>query len=185
MPPRAESKLAGGAGAMHTRSRTVTSGMTPLLSSPISPLMTMFSISTTHTVMTSVPPAYYIQHAPVSIQTAKLNTQSFEKIEVLDRSKNNWSNWSFAIKLVLNQHLVSGYLMGAIAAPDPLLKPGTFNNWTLNNIAIVSALCSRVTHEDQCLLEDVTNAKNTWDTLCQHHEKVGPIAQIILIQEVL
>ncbi|KIK96725.1 hypothetical protein PAXRUDRAFT_10642 [Paxillus rubicundulus Ve08.2h10] len=142
------------------------------------------SISTTHTVMTSVPPDYYIQHAPISVHMAKLNTHSFEKIETLDHGKNNWSNWSFAIKLVLNQHLIGGYLMGAIAAPDPLLEPGAFNNWTLNNITIISALCSCIAHEDQHLLKDITNAADAWDTLHQCHKKVGPIAQILLIQEV-
>ncbi|KIJ14070.1 hypothetical protein PAXINDRAFT_156290 [Paxillus involutus ATCC 200175] len=88
------------------------------------------------------------------------------------------------MKLVLNQHLVGGYLLGTIKAPSEVLEPGAFHNWTLNNIAIVSALCSRVSHEDQRLLEDITNAKEAWDTLRERHEKVGPIAQILLIQEV-
>ncbi|KAF8833749.1 hypothetical protein BDN67DRAFT_916327, partial [Paxillus ammoniavirescens] len=88
------------------------------------------------------------------------------------------------MKLVLNQHLVGGYLLGTIQAPDAALEPRAFNNWMLNNITIVSALCSHVSHEDQCLLKDVTNAKQAWDTLRERHEKVGPIAQILLIQEV-
>ncbi|KAF8836747.1 hypothetical protein BDN67DRAFT_884512, partial [Paxillus ammoniavirescens] len=88
------------------------------------------------------------------------------------------------IKLVLNQHLVGGYLTGAILARDLLTEPGAYNNWTLNNIAVVSALCSQVSHEDQRHLEDVTDAKQAWGILHEHHEKVGPIAQILLIQEV-
>ncbi|KAF8834968.1 hypothetical protein BDN67DRAFT_1015985 [Paxillus ammoniavirescens] len=131
-----------------------------------------------------VPPTYYIQHTPISIHAAKLDTRSFEKIAELDCGKNNWSDWSFAMKLALNQHLVGGYLIGTIKAPEAVLEPGAFNNWTLNNIAIVLALCSRVSHEDQRLLEDITNAKQAWDTLHERHEKVGPIAQILLIQEV-
>ncbi|KAF8833217.1 hypothetical protein BDN67DRAFT_917425, partial [Paxillus ammoniavirescens] len=87
------------------------------------------------------------------------------------------------MKLALNQHLIGGYLIGTIKAPDAVLEPGAFNNWMLN-IAIVSALCSRVSHKDQRLLEDITNAKQAWDTLRERHEKVGPIAQILLIQEV-
>ncbi|KIK93332.1 hypothetical protein PAXRUDRAFT_12723 [Paxillus rubicundulus Ve08.2h10] len=86
---------------------------------------------------------------PISIHAAKLDTQSFEKIAELDRRKNNWSDWSFAMKLALNQHLVGGYLLGTIKAPDTVLEPSMFNNWMLNNITIVSALCSRVSHEDQ------------------------------------
>ncbi|KAF8836923.1 hypothetical protein BDN67DRAFT_1014283 [Paxillus ammoniavirescens] len=135
-------------------------------------------------LMAAVPPTYYIQHAPISINAVKLNTRSFKKISELDHRKNNWSNWSFAMKLVLNQHLVSGYLVGTIRAPDPLMEPGMCNNWMLNNITIVSMLCSHISHEDQQLLEDVTNVKEAWDTLHEHHKKVGPIAQILLIQEV-
>ncbi|KIK91174.1 hypothetical protein PAXRUDRAFT_13924 [Paxillus rubicundulus Ve08.2h10] len=66
------------------------------------------------------------------------------------------------MKLILNQHLIGGYLVGTIRAPDPLTNH----------------------HEDQHLLEDVTNAQEAWDTLCECHKKVGPIAQILLIQEV-
>ncbi|KIJ12017.1 hypothetical protein PAXINDRAFT_15194 [Paxillus involutus ATCC 200175] len=88
------------------------------------------------------------------------------------------------MKLVLNQHLVGDYLAGTIRAPDPLTEPGAFNNWTLNNITIVSILCLCVSHEDRHLLEDVTNAKEAWNTLRERHKKVGPIAQILLIQEV-
>ncbi|KAF8835304.1 hypothetical protein BDN67DRAFT_984704 [Paxillus ammoniavirescens] len=38
-------------------------------------------------------------------------------------------------------------------------------------------------HEDQQLLEDITNTKEAWDTLHECHKKVGPITQILLIQE--
>ncbi|KIK76002.1 hypothetical protein PAXRUDRAFT_81475, partial [Paxillus rubicundulus Ve08.2h10] len=88
------------------------------------------------------------------------------------------------IRLVLNQHLVGGYLTGNIVAPNPLMEPSAHNNWSLNNITIISTICSCVSHEDQHLLENVTNAIMAWNTLCEHHEKVGPIAQILLIQEV-
>ncbi|KAF9218696.1 hypothetical protein BS17DRAFT_770553 [Gyrodon lividus] len=166
MAPKVKTKPDGDVGTAHTHSPMVTSGITPSPATvPAAPAV----------------PAYYIQHTPISIPAAKLDTRSFE---VLDHSKNNWSNWSFSMKLVLNQHIVGGYLLGVVTAPDPLLEPGVFNNWMLNTIAIISALCSHVTHEDQHLLEDITNAKAAWDALHEHHEKVGPIAQILLIQEV-
>ncbi|KIJ17285.1 hypothetical protein PAXINDRAFT_10128 [Paxillus involutus ATCC 200175] len=129
-------------------------------------------------------PTYYIQHAPISIQAAKLNTRSFKKIEPLNQGKNNWPDWSFAIKIVLNQHLVGGYLTGNIIAPYPLTEPGAHNNWSLNNIAVVSALYLCVSHEDQCLLKDVTNAATAWNTLRKRHEEIGPIMQMLLIQGV-
>ncbi|KAF8838806.1 hypothetical protein BDN67DRAFT_982250 [Paxillus ammoniavirescens] len=183
MGPKAETT----SGGQHVRSKTITAGITP--ASDVSTTSSLSSIASSigpqpMAPTLAVPPTYYIQHAPISIHAAKLNTWSFEKIAELDHGKNNWSDWSFAMKLALNQHLISGYLIGTIKAPDTVLEPGMFNNWTLNNIAIVSALCSRVSHEDQQLLEDVTNVKQAWDTLRERHEKVGPIAQILLIQEV-
>ncbi|KIJ06694.1 hypothetical protein PAXINDRAFT_91623, partial [Paxillus involutus ATCC 200175] len=181
MGPKVETKSEGNAGGNHTRSRTVTGTVTPASTSAV---ITPITTPTPAAPITASQPAYYIQHAPISVHTAKLDTRSFEKIQELDRGKNNWSDWSFAIKLVLNQHLVGGYLTGAVLAPNPLTEPGAYNNWTLNNIAVVSALCSRVSHEDQRLLEDVTDAKQAWGILRERHEKVGPIAQILLIQEV-
>ncbi|KAF8835168.1 hypothetical protein BDN67DRAFT_1015785 [Paxillus ammoniavirescens] len=49
---------------------------------------------------------------------------------------------------------------------------------------MVLALCSRVSHKDQCLLEDITDVKQELEILREQHEKVGLIAQILLIQEV-
>ncbi|KIK76491.1 hypothetical protein PAXRUDRAFT_169787 [Paxillus rubicundulus Ve08.2h10] len=164
MAPKAENKPEGDAqGGHHVCSKTMTTGtvhVTPTIGTPSAAHATP-SGGSAHTTS----PAYYIQHAPITIQAAKLNTRSFEKIKALDRGKNNWPGWSYVMKLVLNQHLVGGYLTGNVVAPDLLMEPGAYNNWTLNNIAIVSALCLHVSHEDQHLLEDVTNAKEAWDTL--------------------
>ncbi|KIK82426.1 hypothetical protein PAXRUDRAFT_804641 [Paxillus rubicundulus Ve08.2h10] len=189
-------KVEMNAGGQHARSKTVTAGITTTSDVSTTSSLTSItsSIASQLTPTIAVPPTHYIQHAPISIHVAKLDTWSFEKIVELDCGKNNWSDWSFAMKLVLNQHLIGGYLLGTIKAPDALIPSSlgnhcpiivfvTLNNWTLNNIAIVSALCSCVSHEDQWLLKDVTNAKHAWDTLCEHHEKVEPIAQILLIQE--
>ncbi|KIJ14119.1 hypothetical protein PAXINDRAFT_13033 [Paxillus involutus ATCC 200175] len=140
MGPKAETTT----GSQHAQSKTVTAGITP--ASDVSTTSSLTSIassigpqSTAPTL--AAPPTYYIQHVPISIHAAKLDTQSFEKIAELDRGKNNWSDWSFAMKLALNQHLVGGYLLGTIKAPNAVLEPNVFNNWMLNNIAIISALC--------------------------------------------
>ncbi|KAF8833916.1 hypothetical protein BDN67DRAFT_1017049 [Paxillus ammoniavirescens] len=179
MAPKVENKPEGNAqGGRHVRSKTVTTGtvhITPTIGTPSVTHITP-SGGSAHTTS----PAYYIQHAPITIQAAKLDTRSFKKIEALDRGKNNWPDWSFTMKLVLNQHLVGGYLAGNVVAPDPLTEPGAYNNWTLNNIAIVSALCSHISHEDQHLLEDITNAMEAWNTLCEQHEKVGPVELVLI-----
>ncbi|KIK75749.1 hypothetical protein PAXRUDRAFT_18731 [Paxillus rubicundulus Ve08.2h10] len=168
MGSKVETKSEGNTGGTHTRSQTATRAVTP---ASMSTVITPITTPTPAAPITAPQPAYYIQHAPISVHTAKLDMHSFEEIQELDRGKNNWSDWSFTIKLVLNQHLVGGYLTGTVLAPNPLTEPGAYNNWMLNNIAVVSALCSRVSHEDQHLLEDVTDAKQAWGILCERHEK--------------
>ncbi|KAG1722974.1 hypothetical protein EDD22DRAFT_854052 [Suillus occidentalis] len=71
-----------------------------------------------------------------------------DKIEVLDRSKNNWNVWL--------DHM-QNYL---------LLKHGGGS-------------------EEHDFLCGYTNAHLAWDALKSHHEKVSPIAQILLIQQAL
>ncbi|KIK90700.1 hypothetical protein PAXRUDRAFT_151351, partial [Paxillus rubicundulus Ve08.2h10] len=102
----------------HTHSKTVTRGITPTNNtSTVSSLkpQSAIQLQPEPALMTAIPPTYYIQHAPISINAAKLNTRSFEKILELNCGKNNWSDWSFAMKLVLNQHLIGGYLVSTIS----------------------------------------------------------------------
>ncbi|KAF8835001.1 hypothetical protein BDN67DRAFT_984915 [Paxillus ammoniavirescens] len=144
MGPKADNKPEGDTqGEHHVHSRTVTTGTTHVtLPGPTTPSVapvTPMTLSRTQ-IHSGTTPTYYIQHAPISIQAAKLDTRSFEKIEPLDQGKNNWPDWSFTIKLVLNQHLVGGYLTSNVIALNPLTEPGTHNNWSLNNITIISAL---------------------------------------------
>ncbi|KAF8833218.1 hypothetical protein BDN67DRAFT_1017811 [Paxillus ammoniavirescens] len=43
----------------------------------------------------------------------------------------------------------------------------------------MSVLCSRVSHEDQRLLEDVTNATMAWNTLHERHKKQPPSSTVV------
>ncbi|KIK72426.1 hypothetical protein PAXRUDRAFT_57660, partial [Paxillus rubicundulus Ve08.2h10] len=78
MGPKVETKSEGNAGGTHTRSRTVTGTVTPASTSAV---ITPITTPTPAAPITASQPAYYIQHAPISVHTAKLDTRSFEKIQ--------------------------------------------------------------------------------------------------------
>jgi len=121
--------------------------------------------------------------SPVTVVT--LSQTDLEKIEVLDRSTNNWSTWSDKIQNYLLLKHGGGYLLGLIQRPDPLIDPIGAGTWDLNNLCIIAALRTRSTPEEGEFLRSFTNAHLAWTELKGRHEKVGPIAQILLIQQAL
>jgi hypothetical protein len=78
-----------------------------------------------------------------------------------------------------------GYILGIVAHPDPNLDPSSAGHWDLNNLCIVAALRTRSSTEENEFLRSYTNAHLAWDALKSRHEKVGSIAQILLIQQAL
>jgi hypothetical protein len=120
-----------------------------------------------------------------SVTVVTLSQTDLEKIEVLDRSKNNWGTWSDKIQNYLLLKHGGGYLLGIIQCPDPLLHPSGAGTWDLNNLCIIAALRTRSTQEEGKFLRPFTNAHTAWTELKARHEKVGPIAQILLIQQAL
>ncbi|KAG0698737.1 hypothetical protein DFH29DRAFT_770624, partial [Suillus ampliporus] len=72
---------------------------------------------------------------------------------------------------------------GIIQRPDPLVDPTGASVWDLNNLCIIVALRTRSSSEEQDFLCAFTDAHLAWLALKSRHEKVGPIAQIILIQQ--
>ncbi|KAG0704589.1 hypothetical protein DFH29DRAFT_777690, partial [Suillus ampliporus] len=77
------------------------------------------------------------------------------------------------------------YILGLVARPDPSLDPSSAGHWDLNNLCIVAALRTCSSTEENEFLRGYTNAHLAWDALKSRHEKVGPIAQILLIQQAL
>ncbi|KAG2153112.1 uncharacterized protein EDB93DRAFT_1061984, partial [Suillus bovinus] len=75
------------------------------------------------------------------------------------------------------------YILGIIPRPDSSVDPAGASIWDLNNLCIIAALCTRSSTEEQDFLRTYTNAHLAWSTLKSRHEKVGPITQIILIQQ--
>ncbi|KAG1813582.1 uncharacterized protein BJ212DRAFT_1300976 [Suillus subaureus] len=78
-----------------------------------------------------------------------------------------------------------GYILRLVACPDPSLDPSSAGHWDLNNLCIMAALHTHSSSEEQEFLCGYTNAHLAWDALKSCHEKVGPIAQILLIQQAL
>ncbi|KAG2052939.1 hypothetical protein BDR06DRAFT_972624 [Suillus hirtellus] len=98
-----------------------------------------------------------------------LSHTDLEKIELLDHSQNNWGTWSAKICNYLLLKHGGGYLLSIIMHPDEILDPIT--------------LSTRSCTEDQDFLLPFTNTHAAWTALKLHHEQVGPIAQILLIQQ--
>ncbi|KAG0703517.1 hypothetical protein DFH29DRAFT_774043, partial [Suillus ampliporus] len=69
--------------------------------------------------------------------------------------------------------------------PDSLTDPTSVGTWDLNNLCIITALHTCSTPEEGEFLCVFTNAHLAWNMLKVCHEKVGLIAQILLIQQVL
>jgi hypothetical protein len=108
-----------------------------------------------------------------------------EKIEVLDCSINNWGVWSDKMQNYLLLKHGGGYLLGIIPRPDPSANPSSTANWDLNNLCIIAALHTHSSPEEQKFLHTYSNTYLAWDGLKSRHEKVGPITQILLIQQAL
>jgi hypothetical protein len=78
-----------------------------------------------------------------------------------------------------------GYILGLIMCSDPSLDPVSAGHWNLNNLCIIAALRTCFTSEENKFLCAHTNTYLTWNVLKARHEQVGPIAQILLIQQAL
>ncbi|KAG2150781.1 hypothetical protein DEU56DRAFT_908421 [Suillus clintonianus] len=131
-------------------------------------------------------PITTVMSTPTSKITAiTLSHTDLEKIELLDRGQNNWGTWSAKIHNYLLLKHGGGYLLGVIPHPNDILDPAGASTWDLNNLCIVTALSTRSCTEDQDFLLPFTEVHAAWLSLKPHHEQVGPIAQILLIQQAL
>ncbi|KIK32504.1 hypothetical protein CY34DRAFT_101373, partial [Suillus luteus UH-Slu-Lm8-n1] len=122
---------------------------------------------------------------PSSITVITLSQTDLEKIEILDRSQNNWGVWSDKLQNYLLLKHGGGYLLGVISRPDPVTDFAGAGTWDLNNLCVIAALRTHSSSEEQEFLRPFTNAFLAWTALKARHEKVGPIAQILLIQQAL
>jgi len=156
--------------AAHTHSRsTGTKGATlsPPVAGPSTPAVnTMTPLQATVTAIT-------------------LSQTDLDKIEILDRSKNNWSTWSDRMQNYLLLKHGGGYILGLVMCPDLSADPASAGHWDLNNLCIIAALCTCSSSEENEFLRGYTNTYLAWKALKSRHEQVGPIVQILLIQQAL
>jgi gag-polypeptide of LTR copia-type len=120
-----------------------------------------------------------------SVTVITLSQTDLEKIEILDRSQNNWGVWSDKLQNYLLLKHGGGYLLGIIAHQNPVSDPSGAATWDLNNLCVIAALHTRSSSEEQEFLRPFTNTFLAWSALKACHKKVGPIAQILLIQQAL
>jgi hypothetical protein len=121
----------------------------------------------------------------VSITACRLSKTDLDKIELLDRAKNNWTSWSELMLEFFHLNLLEGYTTGTVTRPDAMCEPLAARNWDLNNASIVAVLRNHVSPDDKRVLDGITTAHRAWNTLCSCHQKLGPITQILKIQELL
>jgi hypothetical protein len=57
-----------------------------------------------------------------SVTAITLSQMDLDKIEILDRSKNNWSTWSDHMQNYLLLKHGGGYILGLVSRPDPSLQ---------------------------------------------------------------
>jgi hypothetical protein len=57
------------------------------------------------------------------------------------------------------------YILGLIPRPDPAADPSSAGHWDLNNLCIITVLCTQSTPEEQEFLCPYANAHLTWIAL--------------------
>ncbi|KAG2147389.1 uncharacterized protein EDB93DRAFT_1048794, partial [Suillus bovinus] len=77
------------------------------------------------------------------------------------------------------------YILGLIPHPNPVTDPSSASHWDLNNLCIIAVLRTHSSPEEQEFLCPHTNTYLAWGALRSCHEKIGPIAQILMIQQAL
>jgi hypothetical protein len=167
--------------ACHTCSKSsqLASTSNPSTATPIAAPVIGNVIPALATATTTTP----VAHATITAIT--LSQTDLKEIEILDRSKNNWSVWSDKMKNYLFLKHGGGYILGLIPCPDPAVDPSSTGHWDLNNLCIIAALCTCSSPEEQVFLRSYDNANLAWNALQSRHEKIGPITQILLIQQAL
>ena len=118
------------------------------------------------------------------VKLLKLSQSDLEKIKVLDMAKHNWLTWSEAMLNLFLLNSCGGYILGTVLRPSDDTSEAT-TNWDINNLCVIAAIKTKCTREESHFLQGSTNAHDAWTVLRNRHEKLGPVAQVLLIQEAL
>ena len=107
------------------------------------------------------------------------------QIELLDKSKNNWTKWKRVVVQCLGMVGLDDYLTGSTVCPDATKEPRAAQNWRTNDKVVRSFIGLKSAEEEQEYIENQVSAAAMWTVLKDRHKKEGPITQILLIQEAL
>ena len=146
----------------------------PKLVQSISSTSSLIPLTTSDSSMTST------TGSKPAIKLLKLSQSDLEKIEMLDMAKHNWPTWSDMMLNLFLLNLCGGYILGTIPHPtDDSSEAAT--NWDINNLCVIATIKTRCTHKESHFLHGSTITKDAWATLRNRHEKLGPVAQVLLI----
>ena len=124
--------------------------------------------------------------APPSVPLAPaIQASLISQIELLDKSKNNWTRWKRVVVQCLGMVGLDDYLTASVPCPDAVAEPRGFANWHSNDKVVRSFLGLKLSEEEQEFIEGKATTAEVWTALKSRHEQEGPITQILLIQEAL
>src|ERR1700723_1463739 len=83
-----------------------------------------------------------------SIAVANNVPTNMVTIELLDKSKNNWTRWKRVVLQCLQYVGLSEYIHGTIACPNPTQELHAARNWCINNGAVVAFLGLKSAEEE-------------------------------------
>ncbi|KAG1867334.1 hypothetical protein F4604DRAFT_1927627 [Suillus subluteus] len=110
----------------------------------------------------------------VSITACKISKTDLDKIELLDKAKNNWTSWSESMLEIFSTNLIEGYTLGTVTCPIAQCEPVAARNWDLNNAGIIAALRNCISHDDKCTLDRITLAH---ELLNVHYSKATSLSE--------
>ncbi|KAF8872087.1 hypothetical protein BD779DRAFT_1679950 [Infundibulicybe gibba] len=135
---------------------------------------------------------------PVPVQPAVLQTDAthpsipslyvsegpWDGQAVLKKSSNNWPAWKERMVDVLTLSKgMNCYLTGTVPRPDPVREPRATYNYELNDESVRAYIRTKLSPEELAHVKQCQSSKEVWSILKDRHERQGPIAQILLMQE--
>jgi len=105
-------------------------------------------------------------------------------ISVLDHNKDNWVQWKSEVTSLFQLYELGGYLDGSIPKPDPVVDPISAFHWDKNNDILLAFLTLKTSMADHYYIDNKTTAHDAWKALVDRHEKLGPMAQIALLNKI-
>jgi len=99
----------------------------------------------------------------------------------LDLVQTNWQEWSRCLTLLAHRLLVSGYLNGTLACPDPVVDPGAYGIWIGTDGSLHAFILEHISPDDYDYAFTFDTSHTIFEGLCTRHEKLGLHAQINLL----